>query len=189
MNIKSEFILLEPIVGSKRLSNYLWAFILLFAGIAFILVGISSYLKKDLVFFLRSQDITFTPQGLIMCFYGISAFFLSGYLWSIILWDIGSGYNEYDKKAGTVYLFRWGFPGKNRRIRLRCLTQNIQAIKLIAHQTIASNYIISLQLNEQQNLPLIQINEELTWKETEQKVAELSQFLRIPIEGLESTLL
>jgi hypothetical protein len=188
MNMKSEFIWFESIVGSKRLSNYLWALILLFAGIAFILVGISSYLKRDILFFLPSQEIRFAPQGLIMCFYGISAFFLSGYLWSIILWDIGSGYNEYDRKTGMIYLFRWGFPGHNRRIRLRCSIQNVQAIELIVNQSFVSSYIVSLKLNQKQNLTLMQINDELSWKETEQKVAELSQFLQIPIEGLESNI-
>jgi hypothetical protein len=51
-----------------------------------------------------------------MCFYGIAGLFISSYLWCTILFDVGSGYNKFDKIKGIVCLFRWGFPKKNRRI-------------------------------------------------------------------------
>eukprot|EP00897_Mesotaenium_endlicherianum_P000999 jgi/Mesen1/108/ME1121843C07580 len=56
-----------------------------------------------------------------MCFYGIGGCSLSLYLSSMIFWAIGSGYNEFDRREGVISLFRWGFPGKNRRIRIRFL--------------------------------------------------------------------
>ena len=76
------------------------------------------------------------------------------------------------------------FPGENRRIRIRCSFQDVQAIRLDINQNLYSRYTMSLRLKDQQDLPLSQISESFTWKETEEKAAQLAQFLRIPIEGI-----
>jgi lysophospholipase L1-like esterase len=39
----------EKIVGSRRFSNYFWGTFLLIGGISFLLAGISSYLKINLL--------------------------------------------------------------------------------------------------------------------------------------------
>ena len=184
MNIQSEYLWIESVIGSKRISNWFWAFILLIAGSGFIIVGLSSYTGQNLLPFISSHDIEFTPQGLIMCFYGIGALFLSTYLCCAILLGIGNGYNEFDRKQGVISIFRWGFPGKNRRIRIRCSIQDIQSIRLKMKEGIASNYTMSLRLIDQQDFPLTQANENLSWEQTEEKAAQLAQFLRVPIEGL-----
>jgi hypothetical protein len=75
MDTKSDFLWIENVVGSRRISNVVWATIVFLGALGFILVGLSSYLNKDIVSFLPSQSITFTPQGLVMCFYGIGVFF------------------------------------------------------------------------------------------------------------------
>jgi hypothetical protein len=183
MDTKSEWLWIEPVVGSRRISNFLWASVLLIGALGFVLVGISSYLGKDLVPFLSAQSIAFTPQGLVMCFYGIAGLFLSIYLWCAILWNIGSGYNEFDRKEGVISLFRWGFPGENRRIRIRFLVEDLQAIRLEARDSIGSRRIISLRLKGQQDIPLTQLDESLTLREMEEKTAQLARFLRVPIEG------
>jgi len=96
---------IENVVGSRRISNVLWASVVLLGALGFILVGLSSYFNRDIVGFVSSQSITFTPQGLVMCFYGIGGLFLSLYLWFAILWDVGSGYNEFDRREGVISLF------------------------------------------------------------------------------------
>ncbi|KAJ3668452.1 hypothetical protein LUZ60_018791 [Juncus effusus] len=65
-----------------------------------------------------------------MSFYGIAGLFISSYLWCTILWNVGSGYDQFDRKEGIVSIFRWGFPGINRRILLRFLMQDIQSIRI-----------------------------------------------------------
>ena len=130
MNRESEWLWIEPIIGSRRISNFCWAFILLLGAFGFFFVGLSSYLGKDLIPFLSSQQILFVPQGVVMCFYGIAGLFLSFYLWCTILWNVGSGYNKFDKKEKVVSLFRWGFPGKNRRIYINFLMKDIQGIRM-----------------------------------------------------------
>ncbi|MDF3686124.1 photosystem I assembly protein Ycf4, partial [Enterobacter hormaechei] len=88
-------------------------------------------------------QILFVPQGIVMCFYGIAGLFISSYLWCTILCNVGSGYNKFDEKEGVVCLFRWGFPGRNRRIFLRFLMEDIQAIDL-SKTTISYGMVISI---------------------------------------------
>jgi hypothetical protein len=54
-----------------------------------------------------------------MSLYGIAGLFMSSYLWCTMSLNIGSGYDLFDRKEGIVCIFRWRFPGKNRRIFLR----------------------------------------------------------------------
>jgi hypothetical protein len=183
MDTKSEFLWIENIVGSRRISNVLWAIIVLLGALGFIVVGVSSYLNTDIIPFLPSQSITFTPQGLVMCFYGIGGFFLSFYLWLAIIWDVGSGYNEFDRREGIISIFRWGFPGTNRRIRIRFLVENVQSIRLELKDNLSSRGRIAIRLKNQQDVPLTQQKESLNLREMEDKAAQLARFLRVPIEG------
>ena len=127
---KSELIRRYVVVGSRRFSNYWWAFIILLGGFGFLLTGVSSYLNSDLLPFINSKNILFFPQGLVMCFYGILGLIFSCYLWLTLFWGVGGGFNEFNKKQGIVRIFRWGFPGKNRRIDLSYDIKDIEAIRV-----------------------------------------------------------
>ena len=183
MNRESEWLWIEYIVGSRRISNFCWAFVLLLGALGFLLVGISSYFGKDLLPFLSSQQIFFVPQGLVMFFYGIAGLFLSFYLWCTILWNIGSGYNKFDKKEKIVSLFRWGFPGKNRRIYINFFMKDIQGIRMEVQEGIYPRRIIYMKIKGQQDIPLTRFGEKFTLREIEEKTAELARFLRVSIEG------
>lgn len=183
MNIQSEYIWIESITGSRKISNIIWACLLLIGATGFLLTGISSYLNQS-NFALLPQTISFTPQGVIMCFYGIAGLFLSAYLWCIIFFNIGSGYNELDRKKGIISVFRWGFPGQNRRIRIRCLLEDIQAVRLMINEGFRTRSIIAFRLKDQQYIPFIQIPETTSLEEIEEQAAKIAQFLSIPIEGI-----
>nr|BAG50121.1 photosystem I assembly protein [Takakia lepidozioides]BAG50136.1 photosystem I assembly protein [Takakia lepidozioides]BDD17423.1 photosystem I assembly protein Ycf4 [Takakia lepidozioides] len=184
MNWQSEWLRVEPIIGSRRISNFCWACIIPLGALGFFSVGISSYFGKDLIPFLSSQQILFVPQGIVMCFYGIAGLFLSLYLWCTILWSVGSGYNRFDKREKIVCLFRWGFPGENRRIRIQFLMKDIQAIRMEIREGIYPRRILYMKIKGQQDVPLTRIEENLTLGEMEEKAAELARFLRVSIEGL-----
>jgi hypothetical protein len=128
MSWRSERIWVELIAGSRKTSNFCWAFILFLGSLGFLLVGTSSYFGRNFISLFPSQQIIFFPQGIVMSFYGIAGLFISSYLWCTILWNVGSGYDRFDIKEGIVCIFRWGFPGKNRRIFLRFLMKDIQSI-------------------------------------------------------------
>ena len=183
MNIQSEYMWIESVIGSRKISNIFWAFLLLIGATGFLLTGISSYFNQEL-FFVLPQTIVFTPQGLIMCFYGIAGLFVSAYLWCIIFWNIGSGYNELDREKGIISIFRWGFPGQNRRIRIRCSVGDIQAVHLVINEGLKTRSIISFRLKDQQYVPFIQIPETATLQEIEEQAAKIAHFLSVPIEGI-----
>nr|UEP17625.1 photosystem I assembly protein ycf4 [Fallopia multiflora var. ciliinervis] len=182
MNWRSERIWIELIRGSRKTSNFGWAFILFLGSLGFLLVGTSSYLGRNLISLFPSQQIIFFPQGIVMSFYGIAGLFISCYLWCTISWNVGSGYDLFDKKEGIVCIFRWGFPGKNRRISLRFLINDIQSIRIELKEGIYPRRVLYLEIRGQGAVPLTRTDENLTPREMEQKAAELAYFLRVPIE-------
>ena len=183
MNFQSESLWIESVAGANRIASVWWASVLMLGAMGFLFTGLSSYLGRDLVPLLPSQAILFTPQGLVMCFYGTGGLFLSSYLWCTILWGVGSGYNELDRQNGTLSFFRWGFPGQDRRIRIRCSIQDIQAIKLEMSDALSSRYRIVLRFKNQQQLPLAQASDSLTLRQIEERAAQLARFLQVTMEA------
>ena len=182
MNWRSERIWIELIAGSRKTSNFCWAFILLLGSLGFLLVGTSSYLGRNLIYLFPSPQILFFPQGLVMSFYGIAGLFISTYLWCTISWNVGSGYDRFDRKKGIVCIFRWGFPGKNRRILLRFLMRDVQSIRIEVKEGLFPRRVLYMEIRGQGAVPLTHSDENLTPREMEQKAAELAYFLGVPIE-------
>nr|YP_009571780.1 photosystem I assembly protein Ycf4 [Rivina humilis]QBC69807.1 photosystem I assembly protein Ycf4 [Rivina humilis] len=182
MNWRSERIWIEHRTGSRKINNFCWAFVLFLGSLGFLLVGISSYLGRNFISLFPPQQIIFFPQGIVMSFYGIAGLFISSYLWCTILWNVGSGYDRFDRKEGIVCIFRWGFPGKNRRILLRFLIKDIQSIRIELKEGIYTRRVLYMEIKSQGAIPLTRTDENLTPREIEQKAAELAYFLRVPIE-------
>ena len=87
----------DEIVGSRRFENYLWTTVLFLGGLGFILVSLSSALNMRLLPFLTTLELNFIPQGAVMLLYGVLGICFSIYLSLLMFWDVGSGYNEFDK--------------------------------------------------------------------------------------------
>nr|YP_010954390.1 photosystem I assembly protein Ycf4 [Terniopsis heterostaminata]WMV01007.1 photosystem I assembly protein Ycf4 [Terniopsis yongtaiensis]WMV01084.1 photosystem I assembly protein Ycf4 [Terniopsis yongtaiensis]WMV01940.1 photosystem I assembly protein Ycf4 [Terniopsis heterostaminata] len=184
MSWRSKEIWIEFIGGARKTSNICWAFILFCGSLGFFVVGISSYLGRNWISFFPPQEIIFFPQGLVMSFYGIAGLFISSYLWSTIFWNVGSGYDRFDRNEGIVSIFRWGFPGTNRRILLRFILKDIQSIRIEAKEGISVQRVLYMEIRGQGSFPLTGTNENLTPREIEKKAAELAYFLNVPIEVL-----
>ena len=180
----NDLIFREQVVGSRRLSNYWWATILFFGALCFFTVGLSSYLGFNILPFLNAEEILFFPQGLVMCFYGILAFLLSLYLWLIIFWSIGEGYNEFNKAEGTMCIFRWGFPGKNQRVQLTYFLKDIEAIRVELKEGVNPKRALYIRVKGRPEIPLTRIGQPMTVGEIEKKAAQLASFLQVSIEGL-----
>ena len=160
MNSESnELIKRDIIIGSRRISNYFWTAVLFTGGLAFLLIGISSYYQKNFLPFLNSLELSFLPQGLVMTFYGVIGLSLSLYIGITIFWDIGSGYNEYDKQTELVRIVRRGFPGKNRQILLIYPFSNIKSIKLKIQDGINPKRTIYLCTKDQREIPLTPVEQ------------------------------
>nr|YP_009449985.1 photosystem I assembly protein ycf4 [Burmannia disticha]ANK36182.1 photosystem I assembly protein ycf4 [Burmannia disticha] len=182
MNWRSKHIWIELIKGSRKTSNLLWSCILFGGSLGFLIVGTSSYFGRNLISIFPYQQILFFPQGIVMFFYGIAGLFISSYLWCTILWNIGSGYDRFDRREGIVCIFRWGFPGINRRIFLRLLMKDIQSIKMEVKEGIYPRRVIYMEIRGQGPIPLTRTDANFTPQEIEQKVTQLAYFLRVPME-------
>lgn len=183
MNCQSEWLRVDLIKGSRRFSNLGWACILVCGATGFLSVGLSSYIGRDLIPILSSDQIVFIPQGIVMCFYGIAGLFFGFYLWLTIFRDVGSGYNSFNKREGIFSIFRWGFPGRNRRIYIQFPMRDIYSVRLEIREGLYPRRILYLRMRSRQDIPLTRIGEELAFREIEEEAAELARFLRVPIEG------
>nr|AOM64537.1 photosystem I assembly protein Ycf4 [Riquetophycus sp.] len=173
----------DQIVGSRRFSNYWWATCILIGGSGFFLVGLSSYLNIEILPFIQSSNLLFFPQGIIMTFYGTIALVISFFLWLTILWDIGSGYNEFNNDKGVIKIFRLGFPGKNRKLELSYNINQVQSIKVKIQEGINPKREIYLKTKDKREIPLTRVGQPLTISQIEEEATALAKFLGVILEG------
>lgn len=177
-------VLRQTILGSRRFSNYWWAAVITAGGVGFLLSSLSSYLQVNLLPFSDATQLIFVPQGLVMGFYGVAALLLATYLWLVVAWDIGGGYNEFSQETGEVHIFRWGFPGKNRKIDVTHKLEDIQAIRVDLRDGINPKRALYLRVKGKGEIPLTRVGQPLPLAALENQGAELARFLGVPLEGL-----
>jgi hypothetical protein len=170
----------ENIIGSRRFENYMWTIILFFGGLGFILVSLSSALNIKLLPFINTFDLNFVPQGVVMLFYGILGICFSIYLSWLLFWDIGSGYNEFDKSDLTIRIIRLGSPGKDRNILLSYAFNEIKLIEVGIREGINPRRTIYLVTTDQRKIPLTTPGQPIPLFELEKKAITLATFLDIP---------
>lgn len=175
---------IDKIIGSRRLSNYWWATVVFLGGLSFLLVGLSSYMQMQLIPFADFNNLTFLPQGVIMTFYGATGLLISVFLWLTIFWNVGSGYNEFNSDYGLVTIFRQGFPGKNRSLKLEYSIQEVQSIKIRILDGLTPKREIYLKMKDLREIPLTSVGQPLLLSEIEERASALAKFLDISIEGL-----
>jgi len=180
----TEIIKKDEIVGACNFRSFFIMIILFLGGLGFFLAGLSSYLNLNLLFLTNTSEIKFIPQGIAMLFYGTGALGISFYLFLTILWNIGSGYNEFSKKENLARIVRLGFPGKNRSIFLSYDFKNIKNIKFIIKQGLNPRCNILLVLKDKREIPLFPAQFLLNPIETEKKAIDLANFLNIPLENI-----
>jgi len=174
----------ENITGARNFRSFFTMIILFIAGFGFFLAGLSSYLKVNLLVISDTSEIVFIPQGIAMLFYGTGALGIATYIFLTIIWNIGSGYNEFSKIENIVRIIRLGFPGKNRTIFLSYEFKNIKNLKFLIKQGLNPRCNILLVLKDKREIPLFPAQFLLNPNETEKKAIELSTFLSVPLESL-----
>jgi hypothetical protein len=174
----------DKIIGSRRFSNYFWSFFLLTGGLGFLLAGMSSYFKINLLPFANPTELVFIPQGLVMMFYGTLSLGISIYIIFTMLLDIGSGYNEYNKIENLVKIVRKGFPGKNREILLTYSVSNVRAIGIKITEGLNPTRSMYLCLKDERNIPLTPVQEPTAISNLEEEAADLAKFLDLKLENL-----
>ncbi|HEY9663475.1 MAG TPA: photosystem I assembly protein Ycf4 [Allocoleopsis sp.] len=177
-------VLRKNILGSRRFSNYWWATVITGGASGFLLASISSYTKVNLLPFSDPTQLIFIPQGIVMGLYGVAGLLLALYLWLVILWDVGGGYNEFNQDTGKAQIFRWGFPGKNRRIEVTHKLEDVQAVRVDIKEGLNPKRALYLRIKGKGELPLTRVGQPLPLSELENQGAELARFLGVPLEGL-----
>ena len=177
-------VLTQKVLGSRRLSNYWWATVVFLGATGFLLAGLSSYFQKNLLLVTDPTQLIFVPQGLVMGLYGVAGLLLASYLWLVILWDLGGGYNEFNRETGQIKIFRWGFPGKNRRIEIDSPLLDVQSVRVEIKEGLNPRRALYLQVKGRRDIPLTRVGQPLSLKELETQGAQLARFLEVPLEGL-----
>jgi hypothetical protein len=179
------------IIGERRISNYWWAIFVSLGSLGFLSTGITSYFSTinplnqvDTLIDAQNAFIPFFPQGLLMSFYGSLGILLSLYWWFLIFWNVGGGFNEFNKKDGLIRIFRWGYPGKTRKIDLIYSLKDVESIKVELKQGLDPQRTIYLRLKGNREIPLTGIGQPLTLKDIEKQASELANFLQVSLEGL-----
>jgi hypothetical protein len=181
---KASQILRQEVVGARRLSNYLWATVSSIGGIGFLLAGLSSYLNVNLLLVSDPSDLQFIPQGVALLFYGFAGSSLAFYVWLTMIWNVGGGYNEFNQETGKITIFRWGFPGENRRIELICPIADVQSIRADIKEGINPRRALYLRAKQRRDIPLTRVGQPISLASLENQGAELARFLGVPLEGL-----
>ena len=174
----------DKIIGSRRFSNYFWAIFLCIGGLSFLLAGISSYFKINLLPFANPAELAFLPQGIVMSFYGTLSMSLGAYISATLVWDVGSGYNEYNKIENLVKIVRKGFPGKNREIFLTYPLTSIQAIGIKISEGLNPTRALYLCLKDERKIPLTPVQQPISISNLENEASDLAQFLDLKLENL-----
>ena len=175
-------VLRSYIEGSRRLSNFCWAAIVSLGGLGFFLTGLSSFLKLNLLLFSDSSEISFIPQGITLVFYGTVGTILGIFLCLTIWWDVGFGYNEYDRNSNLVTLYRKGFPGKNRGLKLEFPIQEIKSIKLRITEGLNPKRQLLLCIKDGREIPLTGIEQPRALNEVENEAIDIAKYLNVYLE-------
>jgi hypothetical protein len=168
--------------GSRRLSNFFWAITVSLGGFGFFLTGLSSFFKVNFLLLSDSSGITFIPQGIVLLFYGTVGSILGTFLILTIFWNVGSGYNEYNKALQKITLYRQGFPGKNRELLFNFDFDEIKSIKMRIKEGINPKRQLLLCLVDSREIPLTGIEQPMSLNVIEEEAITIAKYLNVSLE-------
>jgi hypothetical protein len=170
------------IKGSRRVSNFFWAFVITVGSFSFFLNGLASFFKRKLPILSESTIISFLPQGITLLFYGTAGLILGIFLWLTIWWDVGFGYNEYNKEKQEVLLYRRGFPGAKQSFSLKFPFKQLKSIKMFLKEGINPRRQLFLCLQDGRQIPITGIDQTFALNEIETQALDLAKYLNIYLE-------
>lgn len=129
--IKTNTLFRENVKETDKLLKYIINLIIILGSVGFLSVGISSYIKFNLIPFIKSNEIIFFPQGLVMSFYGCCGLILGINQMRILLLNIGEGFNEFNKEKGEMKIFRKGTQGKKSDINISYSLKDILRFNIL----------------------------------------------------------
>jgi hypothetical protein len=176
-------VLRYDIVGSRRFSNYCFAVIVAIGASGFLLAGLSSFFKINLLPVSDPLQLEFVPQGLALSFYGVAGTLLELYLLYVMAINYGSGYNEFDRHNGKVTIFRRGLI-KSRNFEFTYKIADVQAVRVEIRNGLSPKRSLYLRVKGKGDLPLSEVGQPISLTALEDRAAEIAKFLTVPLEGL-----
>ena len=185
--IVNDVVYVDPVVGAKRFSNYI--------------LGIGRDRWREWIFnhrrervfqaqfgvFLDASDIEFFPQGLVMSFYGIAGLLLATYLWLTINWNaVMPDIMSLTKRKAFFRVFRYGFPGKNRRVNLLTDLKDVTAVRVEIADGINPRRVVYVKCKGKGDIPLDATGQPLTLAEVERQAAELAKFCKCQLKDFKN---
>jgi hypothetical protein len=134
------------------------------------------------LFFSDSSGISFIPQGIVLLFYGTVGVTLGMFLTLTIFWNVGSGYNEYNRNLQQVVVYRKGFPGKNRELRLNFNFDEIKSIKMRIEEGLNPRRQLLLCLTDKREIPLVGIDQPAALNKIENEAITIAKHLNVFLE-------
>ena len=180
--MEENFVVKSYFSGSRRLSNIFWATTVSLGGFGFFLAGLSSFLGINLLFFSNSSEISFIPQGIVLLFYGTVGSLLGIFLGLTAWWNVGSGYNEYNREIQKVKLYRKGFPGKNRELTFTFPFDQIKSVKMRIKEGINPKRQLLLCLVDSREIPLTGIEQPVALNKIEDEAITIAKYLNVFLE-------
>jgi hypothetical protein len=180
--IESDTTIKSYFTGSRRLSNIFWSFTVSLGGFGFFLTGLSSFFEKNLLLFSDSSGISFIPQGIVLLFYGTVGSILGIFLTLTVWWNVGSGYNEYNRNIQKVKLYRKGFPGKNRELTFVFSFEEIKSIKMRIKEGLNPKRQLLLCLTDTREIPLTGIEQPFALNVVEDEAIKIAKYLNVFLE-------
>ena len=168
--------------GSRRLNNVFWALTVSLGGFGFFLTGLSSFFRTNLLLFSDSSEISFIPQGIVLLFYGTVGSLLGIFLILTIYWNVGAGYNEYNRDLQKVKLYRKGFPGKNRELTFVFSFEEVKSIKMRIKEGINPKRQLLLCLTDNREIPLTGVEQPMALNKIEDEAIKLAKYLNVFLE-------
>lgn len=172
------------VLGSRRPSVYFWAVALTGGGLGFGLAGASSYFNTNLLPFSDPASLVFIPQGIAMLFYGLLGSLAGLYQWLSLYWNLGGGYNHFDRTTRKITIVRYGFPGKDREVKLEYDFADIQSVRVQLKEGLNPKRVIYLRIRGRGDVPLTAIGQPMPLSQVENQAAEIARFLNVILEGI-----
>jgi hypothetical protein len=168
--------------GSRQISNIFWAIAVSLGGFGFFLTGLSSFFGTNLLLFSDSSEITFIPQGIVLVFYGTVGSILGIFIALTAWWNVGSGFNEFNRKIKEIKLYRQGFPGKNRELVFTFSFDQVKSIKMRIKEGLNPKRQLLLCLIDGREIPLTGIEQPVALNKIEDEAITIAKYLNVFLE-------
>jgi hypothetical protein len=140
------------------------------------------FFGTNLLLFSDSSEISFLPQGIVLVFYGTVGSILGIFIALTAWWNVGSGYNEFNRQLQEIKVFRQGFPGKNRELMFTFAFNQVKSVKMRIKEGLNPKRQLLLSLVDGREIPLTGIEQPVALNKIEDEAITIAKYLNVFLE-------